>query len=68
MRSRAPGHGHDLHAARAQEEGTEQSDGTGAQDQRGLCIPGCEAALDEIRLAQRFLDDRERLHENADVR
>ena len=26
------------------------------------------AALDEIRLAQRFLDHRERLHQNADVR
>jgi hypothetical protein len=53
---------------REQEERAEQPDGTRAQDQRGLWFPGREAALDEVRLAQRFLDDRERLHKNADVR
>ena len=68
VRRRAASHGHDLHSARAQEEGAEQPDGAGAEDQRGLRVPGRETALDEIRLPQRFLDDRERLHQDADVR
>ena len=68
MRPRASGHGHDLHPTRAQEEGAEQSDGTGAEDQRGLRVPGRQTALDQICLAQRFLDHRERLHQDADAR
>ena len=57
----AAGHGDHLDPARPQHQRPPGADRSGAKDDRRLRLPGIDAALDQLRLPQRLLHDRQRL-------